>query len=164
MSPTALFIPLSFVMGLVLFGLAVRWYWWPWANRVTLRQAATPILLLHSSRYIGLGFLVPGLVNPLLSPVFTHEAAWGDLATACLALIALAALCFEVPGRRALLWLFSVVGFADLVLAMGLGAAHATPELLQTMYFIPTVAVPLLMVTHVALAGLLLRRDAEAVR
>lgn len=155
---TTIFVPLSAVFGLVLFGLAVRWYYWPWARRVSLKEAATPILLLHMIRYEGLGFLVPGVVSPLLDPTFAHSSAYGDLTAACLALLALVALRFESAAARPLLWIFALEGFVDLLTAVGLGIKHAQGGLLQTMYFIPTIGVPLLLVTHVALFFLLLRK------
>lgn len=161
--PALPLIPLSFILGLVVFGYAVKWYYWPWAARVSLKEAATPVLLLHALRYIGLAFLVPGIVSPLLDPRLTHEAAAGDMVAALLALLALTALRLGLPGRRVLLWVFNIEGCLDLLSAVGLGVRYAKPELLQSLYFIPTVLVPLLLVTHLALFGLLLRRrGAEA--
>jgi hypothetical protein len=160
--PTVLFIPVGFLMGLVLFALAGKWYYWSWARRAPLKDAATPLLLLHAGRYIGLAFLIPGLVSPLLDSRFTTDAAYGDLTAALLALLALAALRLNLPGKRPLLWVFNLEGCVDLLLAMGLGARYASPELLQAAYFIPVVGVPLLLVTHFVLFGLLLRRESGA--
>ena len=158
--PTPLFIPLSFLMGLVLFGYALKWSYWPWASRASLKDAATPLLLLHAIRYEGLAFLVPGFVSPLLDPRFATSAAYGDFTAACLALAALAALRLGLPGKRALLWVFGIEGFVDLVTALGLGARYARPDLLQAAYVIPTFLVPLLLLTHLLLFRLLLRREA----
>lgn len=153
-----LFVPLSAVFGLVVFGCAITLYYWPWARRVSFKEAVTPILLLHALRYEGLGFLVPGVVSPLLDPTFAHSGAYGDLTAACLALLALLALRLDSIVARPLLWFFAVEGFVDLLTAVGLGIKHAQGGLLQSMYFIPTVVVPLLLVTHVALFLLLLRK------
>ncbi len=63
-------------------------------------------------------------------------------------------------------WLFNVVGTADLLLAyfngsrLGVGLA---PGLQGAMYFIPALLVPLLLVTHVLVFRLLLGSEAGRV-
>jgi len=52
------------------------------------RVAFRPILLRHATRFVGLGFLVPGVVLPDLLMAFAHTAAYGDLIAALLALAA----------------------------------------------------------------------------
>jgi hypothetical protein len=47
---------------------------------------------LHSFRFVGLAFLVKGVVSPELPAAFAVPAAYGDLIAAVLALLALAAL------------------------------------------------------------------------
>lgn len=155
---TFFFVPVSLVMALALFGLAAKWYYWPWATRVSLKDAATPILLMNATRFLGLGFLVPGLVSTELNPMFATTAAYGDLAAACLALFALYMLRRDLPGATAALWVFNVEGAIDFMVALGLGVTYAKPELLQGMYYIPTFAVPLLIVSEVVLFALLVRR------
>lgn len=159
MSPTitATFIPISMLLGLTTFGLAARWYYLPWARSRSLKEAATPILLLHVLRYIGLGFLVTGLVSPLLNQTFARTAAEGDLVAAVLALVALFFLRRDSRYAKAWLWLFSVQGFLDLVTAVSLGVAYITPETLAGMYSTPAIGVPLMLVSHVALMVVLLR-------
>jgi hypothetical protein len=154
------FIPVSFVTALVVFGFAAKWYYWPWATRVSFKDAATPILLMNATRFIGLGFLVPGLVSSELSPFFSTAAAGGDMLAAGLALLALAMVRLELPGAKVAVWVATLEGFADFVDAYVLGFTYAKPELLQGMYFIPTFLAPLLMVSEVVLFGLLIRRSA----
>lgn len=162
---TLFFIPLSLVMALTVWSCAAAWYYWPWARRVSLKDAATPILLINASRFVGLGFLVPGVVSANLNHVFAASAGYGDLAAACLALLALFALRKELKVTRLLLWIFTLVGLVDLLEAYGLGIMYSRPgqiasfgpEFPQSMYFIPTFAAPLLIVTDVALILLLLR-------
>jgi hypothetical protein len=43
--------------------------------------------MLHSFRFIGLAFLVPGVVAPDLPSAFARSAAYGDIVAATLALI-----------------------------------------------------------------------------
>ncbi len=89
MPPQALF-AISVALSFVAWGIVVRQYIWP-ALRSQLRTGALrPILLLHSFRFVGLAFLVPGVVSPDLPIVFAQPAAFGDLATSILALLAIA--------------------------------------------------------------------------
>lgn len=136
----------------------------PWLRRQTLADALTPILLLHSFRYVGLAFLVPGVTAEALDPRFAHPAAWGDLGTAIIALIALAA----VRGRRssamALTWLFNVFGTLDLVNALVQGLRFTEDGHLGATWFIPAVIVPLLLVSHALVLGLQLRDQPVAAR
>jgi hypothetical protein len=114
---------------------------------------------LHTFRFVGLAFLVPGVVSPDLPAAFARPAAYGDLATAILALLAIAALRSR-PGTI-LVWALNIVGSADLLYAFyegnrtGVGLA---PGLQGAAYFIPTVLVPLLLITHGLVFRLLLKK------
>jgi hypothetical protein len=105
-----------------------------------------------------LAFLVPGVVSPDLPDAFARPAAYGDLATSMLALLAIAVL----EGRLGaiIVWAFNLVGSVDLINAfyqadrLGVGVE---PGLQGAAYFIPTVVVPLLLVTHALVFRILLR-------
>ena len=117
--------------------------------------------LLHSFRFIGLAFLVKGVVAPELPAAFAVPAAYGDLIAALLALVALVALRrgFGIP----LVWAFNLWGTADLLYAFYQGnASGLVPGMLQATYFIPTFIVPLLLITHVLVFLILVRRDSVA--
>ena len=124
-------------------------------------EALRPVLLLHAFRFVGLTFLVPGVVSPDLPAAFARPAAYGDLATSILALLAIAML-GSGPGTI-IVWVFNIVGTVDLLYAfyqadrLGVGL---TPGLQGAAYFIPTVLVPLLIVTHVLVFRLLLGTNA----
>jgi hypothetical protein len=149
---------ISVLMGVVVWGLIAAQYLWP-ALRLRRRpEALRPLLLLHAFRYAGLAFLVPGVVSPDLPDAFARPAAYGDLATSLLALFGFATLGsrLETP----IMWVFNIVGTVDLVNAFyqadRLGVGNA-PGLQGAAYFIPTVLVPLLLVTHVLVFRILLR-------
>ena len=141
---------LSVFLSLVLFGLIARWYLLPWLHSVSWEEGLTPLLLLHSFRFIGLAFLVPGVVGPALTSAFAAPAAYGDLLTALLALAALIALRQKAGVTVPLLWLFNLVGTLDLLYAFFQGFSHdVVPSgQLGAAYFIPTIIVPALFVTH----------------
>jgi hypothetical protein len=153
----------SVALSFVVWGIIAARYVWP-ALRSQSRAAAAlrPLLLLHSSRFVGLVFLVPGVVSPDLPAAFARPAAFGDLIAAALALLALAGL--ESRPGIVLVWVFNVWGSADLIYAFyqGLIGVGIRPGQLGAAYFIPTVAVPLLLVTHGLVFRLLLQGNGVA--
>jgi hypothetical protein len=157
---TQLRFDLSVALSFVLWSLVVKYYWGPALRRQPGRTGFRPILLFHASRFIGLAFLVPGVVSPDLSREFAGPVAYGDLIAALLALAALAVL--ETRSGLAAVWAFNVWGTADLLFAfyLGLIGVNVPPGSLGAMYFIPTVVVPLLLVTHVLVFRMLLAMGA----
>ena len=51
-------LPMSMVMGFISYSLMAKWYVMPWARQKSLSEALTPLLLLHSFRFIGMSFLI----------------------------------------------------------------------------------------------------------
>lgn len=157
MQPQAIF-GISVLLGFVVWGMIGARYIWPALRGRPRAEALRPVLLLHAFRYVGLAFLVPGVVSPDLPDAFARPAAYGDLATSLLALLGIATL-----GSRLgtiVVWVFNIVGTVDLLNAfyqgdrLGLGIA---PGLQGAAYFIPTVLVPLLLVTHALVFRILIR-------
>lgn len=165
MSPEPLF-QIHLVLGYVAWLLCFGAYVWPWLKSMDRVEAQRAIATLHSFRFFGLVFILPGVVGPNLPAGFATFAAYGDLATGVLAMLALLAV-----RIRPLFWLFVVafnlVGVADLVLdyyhAVQLGLPALAGELGAT-YAIPIIYVPLLMITHVAAFYLLVRPQPKAPR
>jgi hypothetical protein len=157
MNPAVLPFVASVVMGLAAWGGVLLRYVWPRLRDGDLRRAAEPILYLHLFRYVGLAFLVPGVVDAGLDARWSHPAAWGDLVAALLAGLAL----LLGSGRpfRVALWIFSLWGTIDLLRAAVMGPVFAIVEHLHATYFIVVVGVPLLLWTHGLLFALLIRRD-----
>jgi hypothetical protein len=118
--------------------------------------ALRPLLILHSFRFMGLAFLVPGVVSPDLPSAFARSAAYGDIIAAILALLSLASL----PSRAGFVaaWMFNLWGSADLLNAFyQANSAGLHAGQLGATYFIPTVFVPLLLITHGLMFRILLR-------
>lgn len=151
----------SIVLSFVAWGIVVARHVWPQLRRLPRAEALRPLLLLHAFRFIGLSFLVPGVVSPELPAAWANPAAYGDLVAALLALLALAGLKSR-PGL-ALVWVFNLWGAADLLYAFYQGnAVGLDPGHLGAGYFIVTVLVPLLLVTHALVFWLLLRGETAA--
>jgi nicotinamide riboside transporter PnuC len=138
-------------------------YIWPRLKAAEPVEAHRAIATLHSFRFFGLVFLLPGFVGTGLPLVFAMPAAFGDLSAALLAIAALLAV-----RVRILFWplvvAFNIVGIVDLVMDTAVAVSIDLPSKagqLGAAYAIPMLYVPLLFWTHV-LAFRLLWRFARA--
>jgi len=148
--------------SVLLFALIALWYWAPRLASLTLRDALTPLLLLHVSRTLGLTMLVPAVVDPALPDDFAVPAAYGDLIAAGLALLSIVALKRRVRLAPAVVWIFSVEGLGDLLNAFIQGIRADVPRFqLGAAWFIYTVLVPALLVTHFMILARLIRHARE---
>ena len=157
---------LHLILGYVAWLLCFAVYILPWLKSMDLVAAQRVIATLHSFRFFGLVFILPGVVGPNLPAAgFATFAAYWDLATGLLAILALLTV-----RIRPLFWLFvaafNLVGVVDLILdyyhAIQVGLPALAGQLGAT-YAIPIIYVPVLMITHVVAFYLLLRRQPKAV-
>ena len=151
------------VLGYVAWLLCYRVYIWPKLRLMDRVEAQRAIATLHSFRFFGLVFLVPGVVGSHLPVGFAAFAAYADLATGVLAMLALLTV-----RARPLFWLFVVafnlVGVADLFLDYYHAVQANLPAMageLGATYAIPIIYVPLLMITHIAAFYMLVRPPAR---
>jgi hypothetical protein len=164
MSPKIVF-NLHLILGYVAWLLCFRAYLLPKLKSMGQVEAHRAIATLHSFRFFGLVFIVPGVVGNLPASFATFAAYW-DLATGVLAILALLTV-----RIRPLFWLFVVafnlVGLIDLIVdyyhAVQVGLPALAGQLGAT-YAIPIIYVPVLMITHVVAFYLLLRSYPAAVR
>ena len=165
MSPEPVF-QIHLVLGYVAWVLCFGAYLWPWLRSMDRVEAHRAIATLHSFRFFGLVFIVPGVVGPNLPAGFAGFAAYGDLATGVLAMLALLTVRIR-PLFWALVVAFNVVGMIDLILdyyhAVQVGLPAVAGELGAT-YAIPIIYVPVLMITHFVAFYLLLRPQLDADR
>jgi hypothetical protein len=151
----------SIAFGFIAWGIVAKRYIWPKLRLLRRAEALRPLLILHSFRFVGLAFLVPGVVSPELPSAFAYSAAYGDLVAATLALLSLVSL----PRRAGIViaWIFNLWGSADLLNAFyqandaGLMAGQ-----LGAAYFIPTLVVPLLLITHGLVFRILLQHQSQS--
>jgi hypothetical protein len=156
---TAHIFTLQLILGYIAWLLCFRVYLWPRLRSMRHEDAHRVIATLHSFRFFGLVFAVPGVVGAHLPTSFASFAAYADLATGVLALFALLSV-----RVRPLFWsfviAFNAVGMADLLLDYFHAIRADLPSVageLGAAYVIPIIYVPLLMITHVAAFYLLLR-------
>ena len=148
MSSPALF-GISVATSFFAWGAVARQYIWPALKERPSAKSLKPILLLHGFRFLGLAFVMPGVVSAELPAAFARPAAYGDLTAAMLALLALASLGTRMGA--VLTWAFNIIGTADLLFAFYQGGRTSladTPGLLGAAYFIVIGLVPLLLITH----------------
>ena len=149
MLPEILF-PIHLLLGYVACLLCFCVYALPKLKSMSRFEAQRIIATVHSFRFFGLVFLLPGVVGPNLPASFAHFAAYGDFATGVLAILALLTV-----RIRPLFWLFvvafNIVGSADILIDYYHAIRVGLPALagqLSAAYFIPVIYVPVLMITH----------------
>jgi hypothetical protein len=158
MSPETVF-QIHLVLGYVAWLLCFGVYIWPRLKAMDALEAQRAVATLHSFRFFGLVFLLPGVIGPNLPADFAAFAAYADFATGVLAMLALLTV-----RIRPLFWLFvvafNVVGAGDILIdyyhAVQINLPAMAGELGAT-YAIPIIYVPLLMITHVTAFYLMLR-------
>ncbi len=149
----------QFVLSLIVVGLLAKWYVSPQLTEKPLQLALMVLLAPHAFRHIGMAFVVPALNQPGMPIDFATAAAYGDLLSGILALAALVALKCRWAIAIPLVWVFSVVGTADLANALRQDSAIMY---MGATWFIPTFIVPLLLVTHVMIFSRLIRHARSA--
>jgi len=150
----------SIVFSFVAWSVVAARYVWPHLRLRPRAEALRPLLILHSFRFVGLAFLVPGVVSTDLPVAFAHSAAFGDAIAAILAVLALLSL--PLRGGVVIAWIFNLWGTADLLNAF-YQANHAGLMVgqLGATYFMPTFVVPLLFITHGLVFRILVRHEDE---
>jgi hypothetical protein len=164
MSPSIIF-NLHLVLGYVAWLLCTSAYILPKLKAMNAIDAQRAIATLHSFRFFGLVFILPGVVGHNLPQGFAPFAAYGDLATGVLAILAL--LMIRI---RSLFWplvvAFNLTGAIDIIVDYYHGvklALSAVSGELGATYAIVIIYVPLLMITHVVAFYLMLRRQPKAI-
>jgi hypothetical protein len=163
MSPETLF-GIHLVSGYVAWLLCFSVYILPRLRTMGRFEAHRAIATLHSFRFFGLVFILPGVVGAHLPTSFATFAAWGDFATGVLAMLALV----TVRWRR-VFWLFVVafnlIGLGDIIVDYYHAVQAGLPALagqLGAAYAIPIIYVPLLVITNVVALHWLVRPRSDA--
>ncbi len=104
---------LSIAFSFIAWAIVTARYIWPELRLRQRAEALRPLLILHSFRFIGLAFLVPGVVSPDLPSAFAHSAAYGDIIAATLALLSFLSL--PRGAGVVIAWIFNLWGTVDLL-------------------------------------------------
>src|ERR1700731_5357437 len=111
---TEIIFQIHLVLGYVAWLLCFGTYVWPRLRSMDEVEAQRAIATLHSFRFFGLVFMLPGVVGPGPPASFATFAAYGDFATGLLAMLALLTV-----RIRSLFWpfviAFNLVGTLDII-------------------------------------------------
>lgn len=150
MSPESIF-RTQLVLGYAAWLLCFRTYILPRLKAMDRIEAHRAVATLHSFRFFGLVFLLPGVVGANMPASFTTFSAYGDLATGLLAMLALLTVRIR-PLYWTFIVAFNLVGAGDLIVdyfhAIRANLPASAGQFGAT-YPIPILYVPLLMITHV---------------
>src|SRR5437762_6468392 len=105
--------PQLIILGLVVLTLvAVPSRLSAWIEAIPLRV----LVGVNATRFVGIAFLVLAAQGQM-NQVFADRAAWGDIATAILAIALVVTWAPITPARRRLYHAWNAFGFLDLVVA-----------------------------------------------
>jgi hypothetical protein len=152
---------INVLMSFVSYVVAAQLYVWPRLRNMerngALAALATPHMFL---RFVGLSFLVPGVVSPSLPAGFAIPAGYGDLVVGILAIVATLTLVKRASWAIAALWLFNILGTADFLFAFyQAGHLGIQPGEFGASFSLVTTIVPALLVTHALIFRLLIRAE-----
>src|SRR6516225_5547113 len=154
----------SAVAGIIGWATIFATIIWPKLRRQPRVEQLKILTAINFFRYFATTTLIIGLVSRKLPSGFADPAAFGDLISLVLAYVAFIGLQRSKAGKPLLLpvWIFNIVGAADLLLAAVLGPALIHhPGDFGLAYIIPTVYVPLLLVAHFYALKVLSQRSSE---
>jgi hypothetical protein len=110
-------INLQALTGSIAIYLGFKYWIQPKISRLSLHEALLPFVFLNTFRYLGLSFMAKEQFYDGFPTEFLTTVGLWDLATAILAIITTVALKTKWKFAIPLVWIFNIVGFADLVTA-----------------------------------------------
>ena len=144
---------------LVAFALIARWHIAPRLSKTSVEDHLLPLTWVHVFRYAPLTLLVPGQISPDVPADVANLIAYGDLASAVMALITVIFLRHRLAGALAVAWLFNVIGIADIVVATGAAINAKMADIpIGFNWYIVNFYVPALIVTHAMMVYRLIRK------
>ena len=110
-------INLQALTGSVAIFLGFRYWIQPKVSKLSIHEALLPFVFLNTFRYLGLSFMAKEQFYDGFPAEFLTTVGLWDLTTAILAIITTVALKTKWKFAIPLVWIFNIVGFADLVTA-----------------------------------------------
>jgi hypothetical protein len=157
MSPTTL-LGVQFTFSLVLFALVAKWYISPALMKLPVHSALAPLFLVHVLRYLPSSAFAPGQIDPHVPAHAMEAIAYGDLASAVLAVIAAVFLHYRLSGAIGVAWIVNIVMSLDWLNAGFLAASNQLVTYpLGGNWYIVNYYVPVIGVVHVMIFARLLR-------
>lgn len=110
-------INLQALTGSVAIYLGFRYWIQPKISKLSIHEALLPFVFLNTFRYLGLSFMAKEQFYDGFPTDFLTTVGLWDLTTAILAIITTVALKTKWKFAIPLVWIFNIVGFADLITA-----------------------------------------------
>jgi hypothetical protein len=153
---------LQMTLSLIVFSLLGKWYLAPKLATWDLYNALIVLIFPQALRHLGLTVLATAAVDPNFPKEWSVPAAVGDMIAEILALVCLIALHARSPIAIALVWIFNIEGFLDFLFVIGQGMRlEITRFQFNGFWYVPTFWVPVLIVSHVLIFNLLLKRRSK---
>ncbi|MGH9739048.1 MAG: hypothetical protein ACRD4X_10740 [Candidatus Acidiferrales bacterium] len=163
MNPSAIF-GINVLMSLT-SSIVAALFAWPRLRIANGHQALLWLVAPHMFlRFIGLSFLVPGVVSGSLPKAWAVPAGYGDFVAGILAIIATVGLARTAARAIPAVWIFNVWGAADLLFGFYKGWRVNLPQdpgSLGAGFYLVTAIVPLLLVSHALIFMLLMQNRAS---
>ncbi len=150
---------IQFTLSLIVYICIAVWYVYPALKNKEWNKALVPLLLVHVFRYGPLTLLMPGQVSTEAPLDVAQTIAYGDLISGVLALTTAIMVWNKVNGAKLLVWLFTIIGFGDVVVASakGIGAGLLDMDMGFNLYIL-NFYVPMLIITHIMIVLLLIKK------
>jgi hypothetical protein len=149
---------LELASSIVACAVVAAWWVWPSLIKLPRNSALAPLIFVHAFRYVGMTLLVAGMVDPGLPIGFRNNAAYGDLITAALALVSIAALRSNWRVGIPLVWVFNTWGVVDLLNGVrGLLQLNVPSYNLATFWYVYTFYAPAVLVSHLLIFWILVK-------
>jgi hypothetical protein len=145
--------------------IVMAWYVWPHLTQLPRNSALIALLFVHVFRYVGMTELVTGMIDPKLPLEFVSSAAYGDLLEAALALLSIFALRSNWRFALPLVWVANTWGFVDLLNGVrGVLQLNVPSFNLATLWYVYTFYAPLVVVSHLTIFWILIKRRSSVKR
>ena len=153
---------IEFGMSLLVFSVLAKWYVWPFLRTRDFSAALLILLSPFLLRHLGLMSLVPGVVDDEVTrSAFARYQAYGDFIAFLLAFAAFVLVRVRWPHALAVVWIFNVFGALEFLHSVIRGAVSGTGGAIGGFWYIPVAYVPLGLVAHYLIFGLLATRSRE---
>ena len=137
--------------------LVILWYVWRAFIKLPLNSALIPLLFVHVFRYLGLTLLVPCMFDQRLPSDYLNASAYGDRLAGALALPSIVALRNMWRLAIPLVWVFSFLGFGDLLNGLRILQVNLPKFNLGTIWYIYTFYAPIIILSHLMIFWILIK-------
>ena len=149
----------QFILGITCWTIIAYWVVHPWLRGKSKMESLKYLVIPQMFRHIGIGLAVPGLVALDMPHDLAIQIAAGDTITAIAFMIAFVSLNSKWKVSMPIVWLANMIGFTDVMLSVIRASINDISNQLHGAWYIPTLSVPLMIIGHVLIFVILLKKD-----